>query len=54
MSIDVQEILKGDGNTTISNPPENFKFYPEAMLREPYKNADIPCVGIDFKIVKEM
>jgi len=30
----------------------DYKWLPEAMLREPYKTADLPCVGEKFKVIK--
>lgn len=29
------------------------EWLPEAMLREPYKTADLPCVGTDYEIIKD-
>ena len=32
-------------------PPVDYKWYPDAMLREPYPSADLPCVGENFEIL---
>lgn len=32
---------------------EDFKWEPEAMLREPYDSATLPCVGEEYIIIKE-
>jgi len=32
-------------------PPPDYAYYPDAMLREPYEGADLPCVGIEYEIV---
>ena len=34
-------------------PKDMLEWCPEAMLREPYPNADLPCVGRDFEIIQE-
>lgn len=41
--------IKGNGGC----PWPNYKWFPDAMLREPYPNADLPCVGEKFEIIKE-
>lgn len=28
----------------------NFNWYPDAMLREPYPSAELPCVGNDYEV----
>ena len=34
--------------------PDDIKQWrPQAMLREPYPNADLPCVGEDFEIISK-
>lgn len=30
-----------------------FPWLPDAMLREPYKYADLPCVGNDYELLEE-
>lgn len=31
--------------------PEDWPWYPDAMLRDYYSGADLPCVGTDYEIV---
>lgn len=33
------------------DPPFDYKWLPEAMLRKNYANATIPCVGKDFEVL---
>jgi len=33
--------------------PRDYEWFPDAMLREPYPSAEIPCVGEEFEIVRE-
>ena len=33
--------------------PEDYKYHPDAMLREPYPLADLECVGNDFEIITQ-
>jgi len=30
--------------------PDDYEYYPDAMLRNPYPSADLPCVGEDYSI----
>ncbi len=39
------------GGVIAQEPPPNWKWFPDAMLREPYKSATLPCVGEVFEIV---
>ena len=51
--VDVQAILEGDGNTVRPCPPDYPPtLLPEAMLREPYLCASLPCVGREYTIVE--
>lgn len=45
--------IVGDGNTTHGSEiaPENYNYFPDAMLRKPYPSADIECVGEDYEIL---
>ena len=29
---------------------DDYEYYPDAMLRNPYPSADLPCVGEDYEI----
>lgn len=49
--VNLEEILRGDGNTMRSSPPVS-DWFPEAMLRDPYPYADLPCVGESFEVVE--
>ena len=31
--------------------PDDWEWFPEAMLRDNYPSADLPCVGNDYEIV---
>jgi hypothetical protein len=33
-------------------PPPDFDLFPDAMLREPYPTAELPCVGEEFEIME--
>lgn len=45
--------IKGHGNLFREEPPENYQFFAEAMLREPYQGTELPCIGETFKIISE-
>ncbi len=59
-AINYEAIMQGDGNTmafiggNAKAAPQEFQDFPEAMLREPYPSADLPCVGEEFEIVEGM
>ena len=40
-------------NPMFGDAPEDFKWHPDAMLREPYTTAELPCVGEKYEIIKE-
>lgn len=43
----------GGGNPFSNEPvPDDFQWAPEAMLRDPWKGSDLPCVGREFDIVE--
>lgn len=58
-NIDAQQIKRGDGNTmqflggNSAEAPEDYKYFPEAMLRNSYPGATMECVGETFKIIAE-
>ena len=33
-------------------PPADWPWEPEAMLRDPYLGAALPCVGSDFEVTR--
>ena len=43
--------IKGDGGMTKQEIPEDYEWKPDAMLREDYPSADLPCVGEDYEII---
>ena len=45
------EQIKGNGGCFDEKPLESYEWFPDAMLRENYPNAELPCVGEDFKII---
>ncbi len=46
--------IEGHGGCEMHcEPPPDYEWFPEAMLREPYKYADLPCVGEDFEILND-
>lgn len=36
-----------------SETDSDYEWFPDAMLREPYRTADLPCIGSEYEIVKE-
>jgi len=53
VSPDLEQILRGTGNLIKVEMSEDFNDYPDAMLRDPYKFAELECVGEDFEVVEE-
>lgn len=48
------EDIKGYGGLFASEKeliPEDYEFYPDAMLRNPYPGAELECVGNDYEII---
>jgi len=45
----------GNGNTThgAEVTPNEYEWFPEAMLRKPYSSAELECVGDEFEIIQE-
>ena len=45
--------LRGDGNMTLGeeHAPEGYELFPDAMLRDPYPSAALPCVGVIYEVV---
>lgn len=33
-------------------PPKDWPWFPDAMLRDDYPSADVPCVGETFEILE--
>ena len=46
--------IGGRGDLFDEEVPADYEWMPDAMLREPYENADLPCVGEEFKIIKRL
>jgi hypothetical protein len=53
VAVDVEAILTGNGNLFEGGAPQDWPWAPEAMLRNPYPSADLPCVGTDYRIIYE-
>ena len=43
--------IRGSGGLFREDIPKDYPWRPDAMLREPYPGADLPCVGSGFTIV---
>ncbi len=44
--------LYGCGGWFNAEVPVNYEWFPDAMLRDPYAGASMPCVGWKFVILK--
>ena len=44
--------VRGTGGLIREDAPRDYEWFPDAMLRDPYPGADLPCVGEDFEIVE--
>ena len=53
IKVDVEACLQGNGNTISGGAPSGYEFMPEAMLRDPYPQADLECVGDKYEIIEE-
>jgi len=59
ITVDPEQILRGDGNTMRflggheGDSPANYRYFPEAMLRDAYSSAALECVGRVFSVVPE-
>jgi hypothetical protein len=42
-----------EGNGLFGQAPTDYPYYPNAMLRETYPSADLPCVGTNFEVIEE-
>lgn len=47
----VDEAILKSVNPLFGEEIEDYPYVPQAMLRDPYKNADVECVGSDYNIV---
>jgi hypothetical protein len=45
--------VQGHGGLFRETMPDGYAWFPDAMLRELYPGADLPCVGEEFEIVEE-
>lgn len=43
--------IQGHGGLFDEEIPEDYDYYPDAMLRESYPSADLECVGIDYEVI---
>lgn len=48
------EMIGGHANFNQDGPPDDFEWFPDAMLRDPYKYGDknLEYVGNDFEVVQ--
>ncbi len=49
---EIEAIYNGDGDTIRVTVPEGFELMPEAMLRDPYQRASLPCIGTEYEIIE--
>lgn len=55
ISIDTDAINAGSGCQLIGvgpDVPDDYAWFPEAMLRSPYPSADCECVGDDYEVAR--
>lgn len=54
LSKDEIEYLKTSGTSFEhdENPPPSSRLIPEAMLREHYPSATLPCIGEDYEVTR--
>lgn len=50
VEVDVEQLLSVNG--LFGTAPDDWPWFPEAMLRDPWPNAEIECVGSDYKVVQ--
>lgn len=48
-----KDFVGTSGGLAHNVPPADWPWFPDAMLREPYPSASLPCVGENFEIVGE-
>ncbi len=49
---DLEDFKGSSGNAVRWTPPSpDWPWEPDAMLRNPYPSADLPCVGKDYEIL---
>ncbi len=57
--VSMRDMEGSDGNTmnflggNSIEPPQGYQLFPDAMLRDPYPSASLPCVGEEFEVVAE-
>jgi len=51
VGIDSDKILQA--NPLFGDKPVDYEYEPEAMLREDYPSADVPCVGEKYEVIRE-
>jgi len=51
---DIDLIRMGRGDLFHQDIPPDYKWEPDAMLREPCEGIDLPCVGEEFIVIKDM
>lgn len=49
VEVDVDEITSP--NPLFDDAPSNWRWHPDAMLRDPYEGADLECVGSRFYVL---
>ena len=48
------EDLAGNGGCFGDPAPAGYAWHPDAMLRDPYDRASLPCVGREFEVVENL
>ncbi len=53
ISVDAEMI--GAANTLFGDPPPDWPYLPDAMLRDPFKTTGkyLPCIGSDYEVVPQ-
>ena len=49
---EVDKALLVDVSGNPAKVPDDFDWYPDALLREPFRGADLECVGTSFEIIE--
>jgi len=47
-----EDFVGTNGGLFDTDIPEDWPWFPDAMLRDPYPGADLPCVGTEFTILE--
>jgi hypothetical protein len=44
--------IEGTGGLFWGDPPDDYPWFPDAMLRAPYKGATLECVGLEYVVIQ--